>query len=29
MRGLAAIERNGTTQACMISDLPDMSRLKA
>ncbi|MCK9688394.1 hybrid sensor histidine kinase/response regulator [Scleromatobacter humisilvae] len=27
MRGLAAIERNGTTQARMISDLLDMSRL--
>ena len=27
VRGLAAIERNGTTQARMISDLLDMSRL--
>ena len=27
LRGLAAIERNGTTQARMISDLLDMSRL--
>jgi PAS domain S-box-containing protein len=27
MRGLAAIERNGTTRARMISDLLDMSRL--
>ena len=27
MRGLAAIERNGTTQARMIADLLDMSRL--